>query len=284
VSWLVEPGFWTNGPVHTALALGSVVAATTAIVGVGVVSRRQGFAGHALTDVAAAGGAGAALIGWPALAGFLGGSMLGAGAIEATADTRRRDRDLATGIVLGAALGLAALFFHLASVSTSGSGTTQEVLFGSLFLAPSSLVWEIGPLGVGAVGLLWIVHRPLLLVTASPDLARAAGVRVRLIGVLFAGVLAVATALAAVALGAILSTALVIGPAAAASRLCRRVGTSVTVSVGIALVATWLGILISYDSFEWTTSHRSVPVSATIVGLLALAYGASAVVARRRAT
>ena len=101
---LFEPGFFSNVPVRHALVLGAIVALVSGVVGVMTVVRSQSFAGHALTDVATAGGAGAAYVGVSPLAGFLGGAVAGAGAMEFIGVQRARQRDIATGIVLGAAL------------------------------------------------------------------------------------------------------------------------------------------------------------------------------------
>ena len=56
---IVEPGLLSSGPVRTAVLVGTVVAVTSAVVGVFTVIRGQSFAGHSLADVATTGGAGA---------------------------------------------------------------------------------------------------------------------------------------------------------------------------------------------------------------------------------
>ena len=107
--WLFEPGFFASQPVRTAFVIGGVVAIVSAVVGVFTVLRGQSFAGHALTDVSTAGGSAAFLLGISPLLGFVGFGLLGAGTIDAIGTQRVKGRDLATGIVLGAATGLAAL-------------------------------------------------------------------------------------------------------------------------------------------------------------------------------
>jgi hypothetical protein len=42
---IIEPGFFGSGPVHIALAVGTVVAITSAVTGVFTVTRGQSFAG-----------------------------------------------------------------------------------------------------------------------------------------------------------------------------------------------------------------------------------------------
>ena len=133
---LVAPGFLSSGPVRVALALGGIVSLVSAPVGVLTVVRRQSFAGHALGDIGATGGAGAFLLGVSALWGFLASSAIAVGAFHVAGSRERRSRDIATGIVLGAALGVSALFLYLDANSTSTTGATMTVLFGSLFVVP----------------------------------------------------------------------------------------------------------------------------------------------------
>ena len=84
--------------------------------------------------------------------------------------------------------------------------------------------------------------------------------------------LAVAVGLSAIAIGAILSTALLIGPAATALRLTNRTGAALIIAAVIGVVATWLGVLLAYDSYYWGSSHNGYPVSFFIVALCFLAY------------
>ena len=79
--------------------------------------------------------------------------------------------------------------------------------------------------------------------------------------------LAVAVGLSALAIGAILSTALLIGPAATALRLTNRTGAALIAAAVIGVVATWLGVLLAYDSYYWGSGHNGYPVSFFIVAL-----------------
>ncbi|MGH3289442.1 MAG: metal ABC transporter permease, partial [Streptosporangiaceae bacterium] len=111
--YVFEPGFFASGPVHVALAVGTVIAVTSAVVGVFTVTRGQSFAGHSLADIATTGGSGAFLIGINQFWGYLAFGAGAAAFMEMIGIQRRRGRDVATGVVLGAALGLAALFLYL---------------------------------------------------------------------------------------------------------------------------------------------------------------------------
>lgn len=281
-NWLVEPGFVASGPVHTALVVGAVAAVVSAVVGVFTVLRGQAFAGHALTDVAAAGGSAAVLAGIGPLAGFVGLGLVGAGAMDLIGVRRVRGRDLATGVVLGAATGLTALILYLDTTNGASTGATQQILFGSVFSLAASTVPV--SLGLGAVVLSTVagLYRPLLLGSVHPDLARARGVPDRLVGLVFMGALAVAVALGALAIGAVLSTALLVGPAAAALRVSRRLPTALAVAAAVGVACTSLGVLLAYDSYDWGGAHRGLPVSFLVVVLVIAAYGVCGLVGRRR--
>jgi zinc/manganese transport system permease protein len=267
-----EPGFFTSSPVHVAIVIGTVVAVVCAVVGVFTVMRGQSFAGHALTDVATAGGSGAFLIGMSPLLGFVGLSTAGAGVLETIGVQRARSRDLATGLVLGAAIGLSALFLYLDSTTTATTGATQQILFGSIFTTDPGTILLVVSFSVVALGAIAVVYRPLLLSTVSPDIAAARGASVRGAGLLFMLALAVSVGLSSLAIGTILSTALLIGPPATALRLTRSVGRAMVVASLIGVGATWLGVLLAYDSYYWGPGHQALPVSFFIVALVFAAY------------
>ena len=138
--YIFEPGFFASGPVHIALAVGTVVAVTSAVVGLFTVTRGQSFAGHSLADIATTGGSGAFLIGINQFWGYLAFGAGAAAFMEMIGIQRRRGRDVATGVVLGAALGLAALFLYLGTQYSSTTGASFTILFGSMFVITPSTV------------------------------------------------------------------------------------------------------------------------------------------------
>jgi zinc/manganese transport system permease protein len=281
---VVEPGFFASGPVHVAIVIGTVVAVVSAVTGVFTVMRSQSFAGHALTDVATAGGSGAFLIGMSPLLGFVGMSAAGAGVLEMIGVQRARSRDLATGLVLGAAIGLSALFLYLDTTTTATTGATQQILFGSIFTTQASTIPMVVAFSAVALGAIAIAYRPLLLSTVSTDIAAARGVPVRAAGLLFMLALAVSVGLSSLAIGTILSTALLIGPPATALRLTKSLGRALIVACLIGVAATWLGVLLAYDSYYWGSSHQPLPVSFFIVAIVFAAYLLSGLRTRGRAT
>ena len=276
-----EPGFFAPAPVHVASTVGGIVAVVSAVVGVFTVIRGQSFAGHALSDIGTAGGSAAFLLGVPTLLGFVALNVVGAGAMELIGIRRPRGRDLATGIVLGASLGLAALFLYEDTVSSSTTGATVNVLFGSIFTLPSGTTLTIALLGVVSLTLIGLLYRPLLLTSVSYDLSAARGVPVRLVGAGYLLALALAVSLSAVTIGAILSTALLIGPAATSLRITTRTGVAIGVASLIGVAASWAGTLIAYDSTVWT-GGQGWPASFCIVAVIFVFYLTSALPARVR--
>jgi zinc/manganese transport system permease protein len=270
--YLFEPGLFASGPVRTALLVGAFVAITSGVIGVFTVIRGQSFAGHSLADVATTGGSGAFLIGINQFWGFLAAGAVAAAVMEAIGVQRRRGRDVATGVVLGAALGLAALFLYLDTQQTATTGASFSVLFGSIFVITSDTVPVLIASGVIALLLVALLSRVLLLTALSADLARARGVNVRLIGAVYLIALAISVSLSAVAIGAILSTALLIGPPATALRVTKSPVRAMALSAGVGVLATWLGIVLAYDSYYWPPAHRGWPVSFFVVLLVLLAY------------
>jgi len=277
---LLAPGLLANGPVLTAAIVGGGAAVVSAVVGVFTVMRGQSFAAHALADVSSAGGAASFLLGVSPLWGFMGMALLGGTAMEFADSRDAGERDLLTGVVLGAGLGLAALFLYFDITSMSTTGATITLLFGSMFEMPASMIPLTLTVGFVAITAAAIICRPLLVSSLSRELAQAQGVHVRLIGLLHILALSLAVALSAMTVGAILSTALLIGPAATGLRLSDQPARAVILSIAVGLAATWGGILLAYDSFYWTAG-RGWPVSFFIVTLILLFYMATILLRRR---
>jgi zinc/manganese transport system permease protein len=281
VSAIIARGFLSSGPVHTALIVGTAVAVISGPLGVFTVIRGQAFAAEALGDIGTTGGSGAFLAGVGPVWGFLVINVGAAALMELVGIQRRRGRDLATGIVLGAGLGVAALLLYLDTNVHNTTGAAVTILFGSVFSIASSSVPIVVGLSIAVLVLLAVTVRPLLLASVSPELAAARGVPVRLVGFGYLLALALTVALCALTIGAILSTALLVGPAATALRFSRRPSAAVATASLLGVMSTWLGILLAYDSYDWPPHHQGWPVSFFVVTVVFTAYLFSGVVAYR---
>lgn len=281
MNMLIEPSFFTSAPVQTALIIGGGTAIVSGVVGVFTVIRGQSFAGHALADVSSAGGALSFLLGINPLIGLLGMALVAAIGMEMVDIRRARERDLMTGIVLGAGLGLAALLLYFDVTTHSTTGAAITVMFGSMFAISPTMIPLALTMGGGALLAMFVIYRPLLLSSLDKELAEVMGINTRLIAMFYLTLLSLAVTLSAMTVGAVLSTALLIGPAATALRLTKRPLNAMLTAVVIGLMATWGGILLAYNSFYWTPGH-GWPVSFFIVALIFIAYLAATHLIRNR--
>jgi len=275
-------GFLGSPTVQSALLIGGFVAVVTAVVGVFTVIRGQSFAGHALADLGAVGGAGAFLIGVEQIWGFVGAGIVAALLMHLIGVRRLQGRDVATGIVFALGLGLTALFLYWDTTIGGSSNAAVSVLFGSLFVIDPAVVPVVLILAIVALVALAALSRWLLVEALDRDLAAARGVPVSVTGGAFLVVLALAVALSSLTIGAILSTALLIGPAATALLLARRFGSVVVIAAALGVGATWLGCFLSYESYYWGGHGGNWPVSFCIVALVLLLYVIARLATARR--
>ncbi|EPZ41018.1 metal ABC transporter permease [Alicyclobacillus acidoterrestris] len=269
--YVFAPGLLQSEEVLHALLVGILVAVISGVVGVFVVLRGQSFVGHVLTDIGAAGASGSFLVGVNAWYGFISFGILAGAGVEWLGD-RARNRDVATGIILSFAMGLGSLFLYFDTRFTSNASAPMMVLFGSMFVLNPGIIPIVTFTGLAALVVLLIIYRPLLVCSVNPEIAQTRGIPVRLVGILFMILLAIAIEDGSLVVGSLLSTALIIGPPATAIRLTSRVGLASVLSAGIGVVATGLGILLAYDSYLWPPVHRGWPVSFFIAVLVLVFY------------
>jgi zinc/manganese transport system permease protein len=235
--------------VHTALWAGAVAAIVSGAIGVFVVARGMSFAVHAISELGFTGAAGALVIGLDPVIGVLGGSLF-VGLVLGLLSLRGRERDSAIGAVLAFGLGLGVLFLSLYQGYATEATT---LLFGSILSVSDSQLRTLVIVGAIVLLSLAVLFRPLFFSSVDPEIAAARGVPLRALSVGIFLLLALTTAEAIQVVGVLLVLTLVITPAAAAQRLTGRPGLALLLSIGIALVSTEGGILLSLAK-PWPTS------------------------------
>lgn len=263
--------FFQSLPVQTALSLSAATVLLCATIGLFTLIRGQAFAGHALADVSSAGGAGSLLFGISPLLGFLLFGLAGAGTLEAIQSRRSAARDESAGLLLGAGMGITALLLHFCMFHHGASSAVQSVMFGNMFAVPLTTVLWAWILTLFCLLILGFIARPLLLASLDPDLASVSGLPVRTLGLAFMLLLAFSVTLAAMSIGAILATALLVGPPSVALHFGRNSTQTILISLGCGLISCWGGIILAYISYSWLPGHVW-PVSFFIVILLLLFY------------
>ena len=225
-----------------AFQAGTIVAIVAGIVGYFVVLRRSSFAAHALSHVGFTGAAGAVLIGINPIFGLLAFTMSG-GLLIGILGRKAVSRDIQIGTVLAFMLGLGVLFI---SLYTGYATEAYSLLFGEILGIASSDVLITLIAGIIILIALATIYRPLLFTSLDEDVAEAKGLSVFWIGILFMLLIAAATSIAVQVVGVLLIFSLMVTPAAIAERLSYRPTQGITISVLIAVFATWLGLFISF--------------------------------------
>jgi zinc/manganese transport system permease protein len=228
-----------------ALRAGTIVAIVAGAIGYFMVLRRESFAGHTLALIGFPGAAGATWLGVNESLGFFGFCVAGALVIAMVPAGRSSERSAVIGTVQAFALACGLLFVSLYHGYLTG---LNDLLFGTIIGISSTQVLILLVAGTVALVVLAVIARPLLFASIDADVARARGVRVRLVGALFLLLLGVAAAGTSQVTGTLLVFALLVAPAATAVRLTASPVAGVTLSIVIAIVVTWLGEGVAYFS------------------------------------
>jgi zinc/manganese transport system permease protein len=254
-----------------ALLASTCIAVAGSAVGYFAVLRQQAFAAHALSNVGFAGAAGAILAGVNPMVGLFVFTMAAAVVLSAVSPTWK-ENDVGVGMVLMFSLGLGALFLN---VYGANADAAIGILFGSVFGISSAQVKVIVVVSLCVLVVLAALFRPLRYASINEQAARASGVPVALVGLLFILTLAATAAVAVPVIGALLSFAIFVGPAAAAQAWTGRVATGLFLTVAFALVQTWCGLLASYYwNYPATSWIAGFSFAFYLFSLLAKRYGA----------
>jgi zinc/manganese transport system permease protein len=252
-----------------AFEAGTIIAIVAGVVGYFVVLRRSAFAAHALSHIGFSGAAGAVVLAvyvpWiTPLYGLLAFTTAGAAAM-AGLGRRSSQRDMSIGITLAFMLGLGVLFISLYGIY--GQGFAEEaysILFGEILAITSIDVIITLLAGMILLLLTSFIYRPLLFSSLDQEVAEAKGLPTLTLGLVFMLMIAVAISIAVQFVGVLLIFSLMITPAAIAQQVSTRPSRSILIAVIVAIVATWLGLFISW--------YINFPVSFFITSLTFSAY------------
>ncbi|MBV8105236.1 MAG: metal ABC transporter permease [Hyphomicrobiales bacterium] len=244
---------------RTAFVASGIAAILAGTVGFFLVLRGQTFAGHALSHAGFTGATGAVLFGFSPLAGLVGFTvMVGVG--MGLFGEKLAHRDVAIGMMLSLALGLGLLFLHF---YTAAATQAAALLFGNVLGVDESALLTLVVLAVLSLTALAFIGRPLVFASLQPELADARGVPLRFVAAAFLAIVAVAVAECAQIVGVLLVFTLMVGPAAAAMNLTRRLAAAVALSAGLALAEAWGGLTLAYYT-DWPTSFWITALSGMV--------------------
>jgi zinc/manganese transport system permease protein len=269
-------GMFGHEFMRNALVASTGIALTAGLAGYFLVLRGQVFAADALSHVAFTGGVAALAFGVNELFGLFVATVLAAVLLNSLSAASRAG-DVEIGVFFALILGLGVLFIsiyvsgHATSNSTGGVG----VLFGSVFGISAGQARTAVFVSIGAVACLVVIARPLLYASIDAAAAAAQGIRVGLLGGAFLLVVAVVASEAVQVTGALLILGLVATPAAVARNLTTRPYAGMALSSGIALIATWSGLTLSYAV---PTLPPSFAMMAVLFGLYLMSTGLVAMI------
>jgi ABC-type Mn2+/Zn2+ transport system permease subunit len=145
------------------------------------------------------------------------------------------------------------------------------ILFGSIYANGPSDILRQAVLALVVGGFLLLQMRPLTLSTLNPELAQTRGIRTGWLNYAFAILIAATVVVSLRMLGALLLSALIVIPPAAAKLVSNSFASLLLVSAVIGLAAPFLGVVAS--------CQLDLPTGPTIVlanvGVLILCYAAS---------
>lgn len=248
-----------------AIMAGVGLALVSGPLGCFVVWKRMAYFGDSLSHSALLGVALGVLLGIDIHLAVVGFAVVFAMLILWLQQQRILAIDTLLGILSHAALALGIVAFSLMShmrIDLFG------FLFGDILSVSYRDLWWIYSGGAIVLIVLMSVWSKLLLLSLHEDLAKAEGVRVFLVNLIFMLLMAIVIAMAMRMVGVLLITALLIIPAASARQLARTPEQMAILAAGTGIVAVIIGVLSSLSVD--IPSGPSIIVSATGLFLLLL--------------
>jgi ABC-type Mn2+/Zn2+ transport system permease subunit len=259
---LVEP--FTEPIVQRAAAGVVLLGIVGGLAGCWVVLYGLSYAAESLAHGSLPGMVVAVAAGLPLVVGTSGGLLVAAAAIALVARVPALGRDTAVSIVISTMLGLGALL----ALAPSTPRGLAALLFGDV-LGLSTADLAVGVLVAALLAvLLTVFHGRLLAVGFDRESAARLGVRPGLVELLLLVLLGLALVVVVPALGNLLAAAILIGPAATARLVTRRVPSMLAVAVLLAIGCGLAGLEASYQLS--TASGATIAATILVVYLLAL--------------
>ena len=254
MSWILEPFEYPF--MRQALLAAVLVSVICGSLGVYVVLRRMAFIGDALAHSALPGLVGAYILQFNLIIGAVIASVLTALGVGALSEREDIHEDSAIGILFTAMFAVGVLLMSM----QKSYRDFAHMLFGDLLgVTTADQIFMMITAGI-CVALIALLHKELLLTSCDPEYASCIGLCPRLIRYLLLVALGLAVVAGIQAVGVILTSAMLITPAASARLLTRRLTPMLFISVGIATLSSVIGLYLSYFF-----SQYSLPPGATIV-------------------
>lgn len=263
MDWLIEP--FELAFQQRALVGGSLAAIALALVGTWVVIRGMSFLGDALVHGVIPGIALAILFGFNVIVGAIGAALVMMTGINLVHRQTTFSEDTSIGLLFVGMLGLGVI---LISRTDSYTGSLTEILFGDAL----GVTWgDIGLLAALLIITLLgtvLFYRAFLALAFNEQKAQLLGLRPRLANAALLGLITLGIVGSFQTVGTLLVFGLLVGPAATAALIVRRVPVMMAIAVAIGVASVAVGLLISYHAN--TSGSATMAVTPIVLFFLVL--------------
>ena len=243
MDWLIEP--FELAFQQRALVAGSLAAVALAIVGTWVVIRGMTFLGDALVHGVIPGIALAILFDFNVLAGAAAAAVVMILGINLVHRQTSFSEDTGIGLLF---VGMLAIGVILISRTASYTGSLTAILFGDALGVTSGDILVLAAVAVITIVVSTLFYRSFLVLSFNEQKARLLGLRPRLAHFAMLGLITMSIVGSFQTVGTLLVFGLLVGPAATAALVARRVPTIMILASVIGVVSVAAGLLISYHA------------------------------------
>ena len=253
-----------------AFVAGVIIAVLASVGGSFIVLRRYSLLSETLAHVSLVGVSLGLLFGFSPLWMAVLASVAASWLIEYLRSYHGMYSDSILAIFLSGSLALAIIIVSLAG---SFNASLFSYLFGSILSVSNEDLWVMGVFGTIALAVLVVFFKELYFIAFDEEVARASGIRVRMLNFLLVSIIAVIIALSIRVVGTLLIGALMVIPPVSAIRFGFGFFKTTLLAVAIALASVLVGLGGSY--------LFSLPSGAAIVMVLLLFFVFALVMNRR---
>jgi ABC-type Mn2+/Zn2+ transport system permease subunit len=255
---------WSHDFMQRALLELILVGIAGAVLGCWVVYFDLAYSAESLAHSLFPGLVVAALTGVPLLFGAVGGALIAALSIALVARVPTIGADSGVAVVITTLFGLGVLL----ALSPASPPGLQQLLFGDPLGVTRRDLVAAALLAGATLAALVALHRRLLVVGFDRSVARALGAQPGLVGAALLGLTAIVVLIGVQGLGNLLVVAVIVGPAATARMLTRRMSWMMLTAALVAAAAATAGLYLSY--YAETAAGASVALALIAGYVLAL--------------
>lgn len=237
---LLEP--FQYGFMNEALLVGALVGTVCAVLSCYLVLKGWSLMGDAISHAVLPGVVGAYALGWPLAVGAFASGLFCAVATGWIKANSRVKEDTVMGIVFTGLFALGLVMF----TRIESDAHLNHILFGNILGIEREDLWQTLGVGGATLTVLLLRRRDLLLYCFDAAHARALGLNTTLLHYLLLSLLAATIVAALQAVGILLVVAMLVTPGCTARLLTDRFDRMLLLAVGSSVLASGLGVYVSF--------------------------------------